>query len=59
VSLAHRFWALVRRHPKTGCPHCGLLLVRCPACRGDWRSARCWRCSLGLLCPTHDRFWPA
>lgn len=59
MRLLRRLWRIARRHPTAGCPFCGQPLVLCPACRGQWQASSCRRCTIGLLCPTHDRHWPA
>ena len=58
-TMLRRLWRIARGHPTTGCPFCGQLLTLCPDCRGEWHQHRCRRCAIGLLCPTHDRHWPA
>lgn len=38
------------------CAYCALNLVACSACDGGWRAREC-ACGLGLVCPTHRRYW--
>ena len=61
MTLIHRFWHFVRRHPAMGCPFCGRLLITCPSCRGAWRETGCTRCTAGGICPnpSHGRWWLA
>lgn len=52
-----RRWFVRRRDNAPGCPYCHRLLQLCQSCLGHWRQAACGACCIGLLCPTHDRFW--
>jgi hypothetical protein len=52
-------WRILGREPRGShgeCASCSSLLRLCPACDGGWRGAAC-HCGLGLMCPTHGRFW--
>jgi len=59
TRFVYYLWRRLHRPAsQSGCPHCQATLVVCPSCQGAWRTP-CRTCAVGLLCPNHERHWPA